>query len=198
MHLILITISITLLLSQCRTTKMCFLQSRQIWIGCGSTDCAGFGLHEGTLTVCSGGRYLNLGDVHMGGKGGKWKWYPRSLFCMLKETNWRLRVNAKTDITHRVTPIFPGAEFSPLSFFQCPNLFFRFNTVFSLSSVLSAYGSLSICWQYNCTLTPTLASVGKHNRMPMCASIGIITANLEVMATTLVLIFNIQLNTVHF
>lgn len=51
---------------------MSFLQSQHIWIGCGPTDCAGFVLHEGTLTVCSGGRYLNLGDIHMGGKGGKW------------------------------------------------------------------------------------------------------------------------------
>lgn len=57
----------------------------QIWIGCGLTDCAGFVLHEGTLTLCSQGRYL-IGDIHMGGKGGKCKWngiHARFL-CMLK------------------------------------------------------------------------------------------------------------------
>lgn len=58
-------------------------------MGCGPTDCAGFVLHEGALTLCSEGRYLNHGDVHMGGKGGRGKWYPCSLlffflFRMLK------------------------------------------------------------------------------------------------------------------
>lgn len=38
---------------------MRFLQSARIWIGCGATDCAEFVVHGGTLTVCSGGRYLN-------------------------------------------------------------------------------------------------------------------------------------------
>lgn len=45
----------------------------------------GFVLHEGTLILCSQGRYL-IGDIHMGGKGGKCKWngiHARFL-CMLK------------------------------------------------------------------------------------------------------------------
>lgn len=93
MHFILITVSSILFLN--KTAKMCFLQSQQIWIGCGPTDCAYFVLHEGILTVCSGGRYLNLGDIHMGGKRRKWKWYPYSLFCMLKGKQTGLHVNAK-------------------------------------------------------------------------------------------------------
>lgn len=71
MNFILISISIILLHFILLLDKVCFLQSREIWIGCGTTDCAGFVLHEGALTVCSGGRYLNLGNIHMGGKGGK-------------------------------------------------------------------------------------------------------------------------------
>lgn len=71
---VLTTLSIILLFSQCKTAKMCFLQSEQIWIGCGPTDCTVFVIYEGTLTVCSGGRYLNLGNIHMGGRVGKRKW----------------------------------------------------------------------------------------------------------------------------
>lgn len=76
----LITVSIILLPRLYKS----FFQSQHISIGCGSTDSAGFFLHAGILTMCSGGRYLNLGDIHMGGKARKWRWYTCSLFCKLK------------------------------------------------------------------------------------------------------------------
>lgn len=91
-------VSIILLARQCRTAKMCFLQSWGIWISCGPTDCAGFVLHEGILTVCSGGRYLNLGDIHMGGKGRKWKWSPHTFLHGERQIEWRLHVDAKTEL----------------------------------------------------------------------------------------------------
>lgn len=127
---ILIAVSIILLLSWCKTAKMCFLQSREIWIGCGPTDCAGFVLHEGTLTVCSGGRYLNLGDTHMGGKGEKWKWYPSSLFCLPKgKLTDGYMSTQKLISTRLMTHIFPSAELSLLSVIRCPDLPFNLNAV---------------------------------------------------------------------
>lgn len=55
-------------LTNTKTCQMCFPKSQQIWMGSLPTDCARIVLHEGTLTVCSEGIYLNLADIHMGGK----------------------------------------------------------------------------------------------------------------------------------
>lgn len=54
------------------------IRSEPICVGCGPNGCGRLGLHQGTFTVCNGGRYLNLAGVHMGGKWGKW--YLRSIF----------------------------------------------------------------------------------------------------------------------
>lgn len=52
-------VNVILPCSQWEAAEMCFLQSGPIWMGCGAADCAELVIHRGTLTVCSGGRYLN-------------------------------------------------------------------------------------------------------------------------------------------
>lgn len=59
MKLALDAVNIILPCSQKEAAEMSFLQSGPIWMGCGAADCAALVIHRGTLTVCSGGRYLN-------------------------------------------------------------------------------------------------------------------------------------------
>lgn len=59
MKLALDPVNIILPRSQWEAAAMCFLQSGPIWMGCGAADCVELVIHRGTLTVCSGGRYLN-------------------------------------------------------------------------------------------------------------------------------------------
>lgn len=59
MKLALDPVNIILPRSQWEAAEMCFLQSGPIWMGCGAADCVELVIHRGTLTVCSGGRYLN-------------------------------------------------------------------------------------------------------------------------------------------
>lgn len=141
---------------------MSFPQSQHIWIGCGTTDCAGFVLHEGTLTVCSGGRYRNLRDIHMGGKGGKWNGiYAR--FSARWKAN-KLKATCDTNISWCIFFCFfhPSSVQTFLSSQQC-----------FLSTALSG------CWQYSCTFTLTFPSIStdKHNTVLICASVHKLVGN---------------------
>lgn len=59
MKLALDAVNIILPCSQWEAAEMCFLQSGPIWMGCSAADCAALVIHRGTLTACSGERYLN-------------------------------------------------------------------------------------------------------------------------------------------
>lgn len=146
------------LFSQSKTAKVSFLQSQHIWIGCGPTDCAGFVLHEGTLTVCSGGRYLNLGDVHMGGKGGKWNGiYAR--FSARWKAN-KPKATCDTNISWCIVFSFCHSSSVQTSHFLSSQQCFRST-------------SLSSCWQYSCTIILTFTSVSTdmHNTVLKWASV---------------------------
>lgn len=135
--------------------QLCFLLPQQTWIGCGPTDCGGFVLHEGTLTVCSGGRYLNLGDIHMGGREGRCQWHPLSSLLMLKgkqTKGYKLKVKSKqTGASAQyfwciIAPFFDHQISDPLTLSQ-------------QHSFLRGLCALCSCWQCSCTLILTLTSV---------------------------------------
>lgn len=170
----LITVSIILLPRLYKS----FFQSQHISIGCGSTDSAGFFLHAGILTMCSGGRYLNLGDIHMGGKARKWKWYTCSLFCKLKGNQKKILLRP-WQLVHN----FYFFHSSNVQTFSSLNL----NAVFNFELLL-VHDSLQL-------LTIQLyVSIGKHNTTSpvdtMCYCVK--TDRWQ----PLKLILNIQLNTI--